>query len=105
MSRNGMDFDPALEAGDCCEHHVGHRKAGSDDEDTLPRTKYGRRLPRVVNASRGAPQVFVRGVLIGGEDLTKAAIADGSLKARLAKAQADGPKAKPKAVKSAPLEA
>jgi len=30
------------------------------------------------------PQVFVRGVLIGGEDLTKAAIADGSLKKRLA---------------------
>ncbi|HEX4446406.1 MAG TPA: glutaredoxin domain-containing protein [Polyangiaceae bacterium] len=26
------------------------------------------------------PQVFVRGVLIGGADLTKAAIADGSLK-------------------------
>jgi glutaredoxin-related protein len=26
------------------------------------------------------PQVFVRGTLIGGEDLTKAAIADGSLK-------------------------
>jgi glutaredoxin-related protein len=30
------------------------------------------------------PQVFVRGVLIGGEDLTKAAVADGSLKASLA---------------------
>jgi glutaredoxin-related protein len=29
------------------------------------------------------PQVFVRGVLLGGEDLTKAAIADGSLKRRL----------------------
>jgi monothiol glutaredoxin len=29
------------------------------------------------------PQVFVRGVLVGGEDLTKAAIADGSLKAML----------------------
>ena len=29
------------------------------------------------------PQVFVRGVLIGGEDLTKAAIADGSLGTRL----------------------
>lgn len=29
------------------------------------------------------PQVFVKGVLLGGEDLTKAAIADGSLKARL----------------------
>jgi glutaredoxin-related protein len=30
------------------------------------------------------PQVFVNGVLIGGEDLTKAALADGSLQARLA---------------------
>jgi glutaredoxin-related protein len=30
------------------------------------------------------PQVFVKGVLLGGEDLTKAAIADGSLAARLA---------------------
>ena len=29
------------------------------------------------------PQVFVRGVLIGGEDLTRAAIADGSLAASL----------------------
>ncbi len=29
------------------------------------------------------PQVFVRGVLLGGEDLTKAAIADGSLKKRV----------------------
>jgi glutaredoxin-related protein len=29
------------------------------------------------------PQVFVRGALIGGEDLTKAAIADGSLKSTL----------------------
>jgi glutaredoxin-related protein len=29
------------------------------------------------------PQVFVRGVLFGGEDLTKAAIADGTLRARL----------------------
>lgn len=29
------------------------------------------------------PQVFVRGTLIGGADLTRAAIADGSLRARL----------------------
>ena len=29
------------------------------------------------------PQVFVRGTLIGGEDLTKAAIADGSLRRML----------------------
>ena len=31
------------------------------------------------------PQVFVKGVLTGGEDLTKAALADGSLKERLAR--------------------
>ena len=30
------------------------------------------------------PQVFVKGVLIGGEDATKAALADGSLKTQLA---------------------
>jgi glutaredoxin-related protein len=29
------------------------------------------------------PQIFVRGVLIGGEDLTKAALADGSLRQRM----------------------
>jgi glutaredoxin-related protein len=29
------------------------------------------------------PMVFVRGVLVGGEDLTKAALADGSLKSLL----------------------
>jgi monothiol glutaredoxin len=33
------------------------------------------------------PQVFVSGVLLGGEDLTKAALADGSLKARLGTSQ------------------
>lgn len=31
------------------------------------------------------PQVFVRGVLLGGEDITRAALADGSLQRRLAK--------------------
>jgi glutaredoxin-related protein len=36
------------------------------------------------------PQVFVRGVLIGGEDLTKAALADGSLRAMLEPPQAVG---------------
>ncbi len=29
------------------------------------------------------PQVYVRGVLVGGEDLTKAAIADGTLRSRV----------------------
>lgn len=32
------------------------------------------------------PQVFVKGVLVGGEDLTKAALADGSLKTMLGRA-------------------
>jgi glutaredoxin-related protein len=32
------------------------------------------------------PQVYVKGVLLGGEDLTKKAIADGSLKKRLSPA-------------------
>jgi len=34
------------------------------------------------------PQVFARGVLIGGEDLTKQAIADGTLRALIASARA-----------------
>jgi len=42
------------------------------------------------------PQVFVKGVLIGGEDLTKAALADGSLQARL-----EGSKATSAAVNTA----
>jgi monothiol glutaredoxin len=37
------------------------------------------------------PQVFVRGVLIGGEDLTKQALADGSLKATMEKSATDSP--------------
>jgi monothiol glutaredoxin len=36
------------------------------------------------------PQVFVQGVLIGGEDLTKKAIADGSLKSSLGARVAEG---------------
>ena len=34
------------------------------------------------------PQVFVNGILIGGDDLTRAALADGSLEASLAAAPA-----------------
>jgi monothiol glutaredoxin len=36
------------------------------------------------------PQVFVRGEFIGGEDLTRKALADGSLKAKLGSADVDG---------------
>ena len=35
------------------------------------------------------PQVFVNGTLIGGEDLTKAALADGSLKSSLGRVVAE----------------
>ena len=35
------------------------------------------------------PQVFVRGVLIGGEDLTKAALADGTLQSPATSASTD----------------
>lgn len=37
------------------------------------------------------PQVFVRGTLIGGEDLTKEALANGTLRARLAGTEAAAP--------------
>ena len=39
------------------------------------------------------PQVFLRGTLIGGEDLTKAAIADGTLRAEKPATAADAPAA------------
>jgi glutaredoxin-related protein len=41
------------------------------------------------------PQVFLQGSLIGGEDLTKAAIADGSIKSSLAERNGTGPSAHP----------
>jgi monothiol glutaredoxin len=45
---------------------------------------WGRRLAiKLWSGWATFPQVFVRGVLIGGEDLTKAALADGTLRARL----------------------
>ena len=37
------------------------------------------------------PQVFVSGTLLGGEDLTKAALADGSLKSSLGPSAAQAP--------------
>jgi monothiol glutaredoxin len=37
------------------------------------------------------PQVFVNGTLLGGEDLTKAALADGSLKSSLGRAATQAP--------------
>ncbi len=35
------------------------------------------------------PQVFVRGILVGGEELTKAALADGTLQSRASSSRTD----------------
>jgi glutaredoxin-related protein len=47
-------------------------------------SKWGERLAiKLWSGWPTFPQVFVNGTLIGGEDLTKAALADGSLKSSL----------------------
>ncbi len=47
-------------------------------------SKWGERLAiKIWSGWRTFPQVFVNGVLLGGEDLTKAAIADGKLREML----------------------
>lgn len=48
-------------------------------------SEWGRRLAiKLWSGWPTFPQVFVRGVLIGGADLTNAALADGTLRARIA---------------------
>ena len=52
-------------------------------------SEWGRRLAiKLWSGWPTFPQVFVRGVLIGGEDLTRAALADGTLRARIAEPNA-----------------
>jgi monothiol glutaredoxin len=47
-------------------------------------SEWGRRLAiKIWSGWPTFPQVFVRGTLVGGEDLTRAAIADGTLRTRL----------------------
>jgi glutaredoxin-related protein len=47
-------------------------------------SKWGERLAiKLWSGWPTFPQVFVRGALLGGEDLTKAALADGSLKSSI----------------------
>jgi monothiol glutaredoxin len=55
-------------------------------------SEWGRRLAiKLWSGWPTFPQVFVRGVLIGGEELTKAALADGTLRARLEEAGSGKP--------------
>jgi monothiol glutaredoxin len=54
-------------------------------------SEWGRRLAiKLWSGWPTFPQVFVRGTLVGGNDLTRAAIADGSLRTRLG--ETTGPK-------------
>lgn len=72
-------------------HVKGVRKALTDAGVAFKYLEYGsyfsewrRRLSiKMWSGWPTFPQVFVRGVLLGGEDLTKAAIADGTLRSRI----------------------
>jgi monothiol glutaredoxin len=85
--------DPVVVVGMAQNPHVRNvRKALAEAKIAFTYLEYGsyfsewkqRLAIKVWSGWPTFPQVFVRGVLIGGEDLTKAAIADGSLGARLA---------------------
>jgi glutaredoxin-related protein len=66
----------ALDDAGIAYHYVGYGGYLSE---------WGRRLAiKLWTGWPTFPMVFVKGTLLGGEDLTKAAIADGSLKERLA---------------------
>ena len=84
--------DPVVVVGMAQNPHVKNvRKALTDAKVAFTYLEYGsyfsewkKRLAiKMWSGWPTFPQVFVRGVLIGGEDLTKAGIADGSLAARL----------------------
>jgi monothiol glutaredoxin len=84
--------DPVVVVGMAQNPHVKNvRKALSDAKIAFTYLEYGSYLSewkkrlaiKLWSGWPTFPQVFVRGVLIGGEDLTKAAIADGSLGTRL----------------------
>ena len=84
--------DPVVVVGMSQNPHVKNvRKALTDAGIAFTYLEYGsyfsewkRRLAiKMWSGWPTFPQVFVRGTLLGGEDLTKAAITDGSLKKRL----------------------
>ena len=85
--------DPVVVLGMAQNPHVKNvRKALNDAKIAFTYLEYGsyfsewkKRLAiKLWSGWPTFPQVFVHGVLIGGEDLTKAALADGSFAARLA---------------------
>jgi monothiol glutaredoxin len=87
-----IEREPVVVVGMAQNPHVKNvRKALNDAKIAFTYIEYGsyfsewrKRLAiKLWSGWATFPQVFVRGVLIGGEDLTKAAIADGSLSQRL----------------------
>jgi monothiol glutaredoxin len=90
--RRAVEKDPVVVVGMAQNPHVKNaRKALSDAGIEFTYLEYGsyfsewkRRLAiKMWSGWPTFPQVFVRGTLIGGEDLTKAALADGTLKSSL----------------------
>ena len=86
-SRPTVERDPVVVVGLAQNPHVKNvRKALNDAKIAFTYLEYGsyfsewrKRLAiKMWSGWPTFPQVFVRGALVGGEDLTKAAIADGS---------------------------
>ena len=89
--RSAVERDPVVVVGMAQNPHVKNvRKALTDAKIAFTYLEYGsyfsewkKRLAiKLWSGWPTFPQVFVQGTLIGGEDLTKAAIADGSLAKR-----------------------
>ena len=88
-----VERDPVVVVGMAQNPHVKNvRKALTEAKIAFTYLEYGsyfsewkKRLAiKLWSGWPTFPQVFVRGVLVGGEDLTKAALADGSFGKRLA---------------------
>ncbi len=90
--REVVDRDPVVVVGMAQNPHVRKVLRALDDAGvTYTYLEYGSYLSdwrkrlaiKLWSGWPTFPQVFVRGTLIGGADLTKAALADGSLKSTL----------------------
>ncbi|MBI5512884.1 MAG: glutaredoxin [Deltaproteobacteria bacterium] len=91
--RDAIARDPLVVVGMAQNPHVRNVRRALDDagieytylEYGSYLSAWGKRLAiKLWSGWPTFPQVFVRGALLGGEDLTRAALADGTLRARLA---------------------
>lgn len=90
--RDTVDREPVVVVGMAQNPHVRKVRRALDDAGVTHKyLEYGSYLAgwkerlaiKLWSGWPTFPQVFVRGTLIGGEDLTKQALADGSLKSSL----------------------